>query len=174
MRRATWIWLLFTAALLQVNWTFFHYAAPVFGLFFVLIIQSMRHLRLWRWHGKSVGLLLARGSVILCAVSTFQSWREIASQYPDRWWAQREEVFRRVRQDGGKHLIVVRDAPGIAAAPGFRDWVRNLADLDGPEIVWARAMDAMQDRQLLDYYKDRRAWLLEVGRDDVRLLPYPR
>jgi hypothetical protein len=174
MRRATWIWLLFTAALLQVNWTFFHYAAPVFGLFFVLVIQSMRHLRLWHWHGKSVGLFLARGSVILCAVSVLQSWREIASQYQDRWWAQREEVVRRVRQDGGKHLIVVRDAPGIAAAPGFRDWVRNLADLDGPEIVWARAMEAMQDRQLLDYYKDRRAWLLEVGRDDVRLLPYPR
>ena len=174
MRWALWIWIVFTAALLQVNWTFFHYAAPLFGLFFVVGVQSMRYLRLWHWHGKPVGLFLARGSVILCAVSTLQTWREIASQYPDRWWAQREQVVRQVRENGGRHLIVVRYAANIATSPGFRDWVRNLADLDSPEIVWAREMDAAQNRQLLDYYKERYSWLLNVDSTDVRLVPYPQ
>ena len=173
-RRALWIWVVFTAALLQVNWTFFHYAAPMFALFFAVAIQSMRHLRLWRWHGKRAGLFLARGSVVLCALSPVQTWREIASQYPDSWWAQREQIVHRVREEGGRHLVVVRYAADIATTPGFRDWVRNPADIDGSEIVWAREMDAAHNRQLLDHYKERHAWLLDVDAKDVRLVPYPR
>jgi hypothetical protein len=174
MRRAVWIWAIFTAALLQVNWTFFHYAAPVFPLFFFAVMQSMRHLRLWRWRGKPAGLFLARGSVILCAVSLIQTWRDIASQYPDHWWNQREQIIRQVRELGGRHLIVVRCAPGIATAPGFRDWARNLADLEGPEIVWARDMGTAQNQPLLDHYNDRHAWLLDVAPEGVRASPYPR
>jgi len=56
MRLALLIWVLFTVALLQVTWTFFHYAAPVFGLFFLIAVQSLRQLRLWQWHGKPLGL----------------------------------------------------------------------------------------------------------------------
>jgi len=173
MRRALWIWIIFTAALLQVNWTFFHYAAPVFALFFVVVIQSMRHLRLWRWRGKRVGLFLARGSVVLCAASPLQTWRNLAWQYPDPWWTQRDQIIQRVREDGGKHLIVVRYPPKIATEPGFRDWTRNLADLENPEIVWARDMGSTENRPLLEHYKGRHAWLLDVNPSEVRLAPYP-
>ena len=57
---------------------------------------------------------------------------------------------------------------------GYRDWTRNGADIDGSEVVWAREMDAARNQRLLEYFKDRRAWLLDVQSGVVTLLPYPR
>jgi hypothetical protein len=173
-RRALRIWIVFTLALLQVNWTFFHYAAPAFPLFFFAAIQSMRQLRLWRRHGKRTGLFLARASIMLCAVSVVHSWRTAASQYPDRWWDQREQVMREIRAAGGRHLILVRYAKNFSTEPGYRDWVRNLADLDTAEIVWAREMGNESDGKLVKYYEDRHRWRLDVAPAGVQLRPYPR
>ncbi len=175
MRFALALTLVFFAALLLVNWTFFHYAAPVFGLFFFSSVQCMRHLRMWRWRGKLVGLFLARGSVILCAVSVLATGRDVAAQFPDGWWAQRQQIIDQLHRDGGKHLIVIRYAPKVANTPtfGYRDWTRNSADIDGQQIVWAREMDAEHNRRLLDYFADRRVWLLDVDIGGTKLLPYP-
>ena len=166
----------FFAALLLVNWTFFHYAAPVFGLFFFSAVQCMRLLRTWRWHGKPVGLFLARGSVILCVLSVLATGREVAAQFPDGWWNERQQIMEQLHREGGRHLVVIRYAPKIANTPtfGYRDWTRNGADIDGQEIVWARNMDAGQNAKLLDYYKARHAWTLDVDTSGVKLLPHPR
>ncbi len=166
----------FFAALLLVNWTFFHYAAPVFGLFFFSAVQCMRFLRTWRWHGKPVGLFLARGSVLMCVLSVFATGREVAAQFPDGWWNERRQIMDQLHREGGRHLVVIRYAPKIANTPtfGYRDWTRNGADIDGQEIVWARNMDAEHNARLLDYFKDRRAWMLDVDTRGVKLLPYPR
>ena len=176
MRFALALTLVFFAALLLVNWTFFHYAAPVFGLFFFSAVQCMRHLRTWRWRGKPTGLFLARGSVILCAVSVLATGRDVAAQFPDGWWMERQYIVDQLHHDGGQHLIVIRYAPNVANTPtfGYRDWTRNSADIDAQKIVWARDMDADHNRRLLDYFKDRRAWLLDVGISGTKLLPYPR
>jgi hypothetical protein len=166
----------FFAALLLVNWTFFHYAAPVFGLFFFSAIQCMRHIRTWRWRRKPVGLFLARGSVVLCVVSVLTTGRDVAAQFPDGWWDQRRQIIARLHRDGGRHLVVIRYGPNVANTPSFayRDWTRNGPDIDGQEIVWARDMDTEHNRRLLDYYKDRHAWLLDVDISGTKLLPYPR
>ncbi|MEO6787249.1 MAG: hypothetical protein ABI318_14045 [Chthoniobacteraceae bacterium] len=176
MRFALIFTLVFFAALLLVNWTFFHYAAPVFGLFFFSAVQCMRHLRTWRWRGKPAGLFLARGSVILCALSVLATGRDVAAQFRDGWWDQRRQIIDQLHRDGGKHLVVIRYGPNVANTPtfGYRDWTRNDADIDGQEIIWAREMDAEHNRKLLDYYKDRRAWLLDVDISGTKLLPYPR
>ena len=159
-----------------VNWTFFHYAAPVFGLFFFSAVQCMRHLRTWRWNGRPVGLFLARGSVVLCVLSVFATGRDVAAQFPDGWWIQRRQISEQLHREGGKHLIMIRYAPGIANAKdfGYRDWTRNSADIDGQEIVWARDMDAEHNARLLEYYKARRAWTLDVDTHGTKLLPLPR
>ena len=176
MKFALLLTLVFFAALLLVNWTFFHYAAPVFGLFFFSAVQCMRHLRTWRWRGRQVGLFLARGSVILCAVSVLATGRDVAVQFPDGWWAQRQQIVDQLQHEGGRHLVVIRYGPNVANTPSFayRDWTRNGADLDGSEILWAREMDTAHNAKLFGYFKDRRAWLLDVDTGGTKLLPYPR
>jgi len=176
MKFALRLTLAFFAALLLVNWTFFHYAAPVFGLFFFSAVQCMRYLRTWRWHGKPTGLFLGRGSVILCAVSVFATGRDIAAQFPDGWWVERQQIIDQLHREGGRHLIMIRYAPNTTNTPGVarRDWTRNGADLDGSEILWAREMDAERNARLLEYFKDRRVWLLDVDTGDTKLFPYLR
>ena len=176
MRFTLVLTLVFFAALMLVNWTFFHYAAPVFGLFFFSAVQCMRHLRTWRWRGKPVGLFLARGSVLLCVLSVLATGRDVAAQFPDGWWDQHLQITEQLHRAGGRHLIVIRYAANIANTPtfGYRDWTRNDADIDGQEIIWARDMDAEHNARLLDCFKDRRVWLLDVDTSGTKLLPYPR
>ena len=45
------------------------------------------------------------------------------------------------------------------------------ADLDGAKVVWARAMDP-QDTELLRYFHDRDAWLLNADDPSPHLEPY--
>ena len=52
------------------------------------------------------------------------------------------------------------------------EWVYNRADIDGSRIVWAREMGAEQDLPFLNYFHDRRVWLLEPNRS-LKLSPYP-
>jgi hypothetical protein len=166
-RLALLIWLVFTAALFQVTWTFFHYAAPAFGLFFIVAVQCLRHLRLWRWHGKPAGLFLARGCVILSVLSLPLTFWSVAQQ---NRYVRRNNIIARLKHEGGKHLVVVHYDP---ADNNSVEWVYNSADIDHSQIVWARELDAARDRELLNYFKDRHPWLLQVSRRSTHLMPYP-
>jgi hypothetical protein len=54
--------------------------------------------------------------------------------------------------------------------------VYNAADIDNAQVVWAREMDMVQNRKLLEYFKDRHVWLAEVDNNAMspKLVPYPR
>jgi hypothetical protein len=49
--------------------------------------------------------------------------------------------------------------------------VYNDADIDASPVVWARAMDAASDAELIRYFGARHVWLLEP--DEQRLAPLP-
>src|SRR5205823_14485284 len=51
---------LFYVALLPVVGMIGHYAAPIAGLFFYLMVESLRLVRIWRWSGMRVGLWAVR------------------------------------------------------------------------------------------------------------------
>jgi hypothetical protein len=53
-----------------------------------------------------------------------------------------------------------------------QEWVFNEADIDRAKIVWAREMDVEQNRRLLEYFKDRRVWLLKAETWSPALVPY--
>src|SRR5262249_45348904 len=53
--------------LLEV-WTTPHYAAPMTGVILAILLQAMRHLRVWRWRGKPAGLLLTRAIPVTCGL----------------------------------------------------------------------------------------------------------
>jgi hypothetical protein len=52
------------------------------------------------------------------------------------------------------------------------EWVYNHADIDGSAVIWARDMGDARNRELLDYYRDRKVWLLEPDRPAPALDPY--
>jgi hypothetical protein len=82
---------------------------------------------------------------------------------------RRVAVAEQLAQSPGKQLVFIRYGPQHI----FQDeWVYNAADIDGSRVVWARDLGSSQDQELLHYYPDRTAWLLEPDATPPRLSRY--
>jgi hypothetical protein len=158
--------------LLIEPWMQPHYAAPVTGLVVMLVVQALRHLRLWRWRGQPVGgWLVASISVVAVASFIMAFGQQMRAKFP-AWQFERARIVNELKVDGRRHLVIVRYGP--KHQPN-NEWVYNAADIDGARVVWAREMDPPQTHRLLEYFKDRQAWLAEIDIDHMprKLVPYP-
>jgi len=156
-----------------------HYAAPATALIYILFIQGLRRLRLWRWNGKRSGLCLARSVLPVClatliSVACFPAL--FARPWPDYAWyyfvpndTPRTRIVRQLTGMPGRHLVIVRYAPNHKP---FNEWVYNAADIDRAHVVWAREMDREHNAELVRHFRDRCIWLVEPDRSPVELLPY--
>jgi hypothetical protein len=155
-----------------VVWSAAHYAAPVTCVLFLLIVQAVRHLRTLRWKGRSVGIALSR-ALVICLVLDAGIYVARGVCDPLFWPCEgdpsRAVIAEKLADTPGKHLIVVRytDEHNI-----HDDWVYNGAEIDGAKVVWAREVDAEQNAKLLDYFKDRKIWLVTPDTDNTYLAPY--
>jgi len=147
-----------------------HYAAPVLCVFYAVLVQALRHLRLLRFRGRRIGLGVARTAVLLLL---FQTATAICDglRHPTFGLRSRADVINKLSHMPGKHLIIVRYGPGHDINS---EWVYNGADIDRSKVVWARDMGVEQNAKLLDYYRDRQVWRLTVDRDTEQLVVYNR
>jgi len=91
-------------------------------------------------------------------------------EYPHRRFAaHRLSTIHQLELQSGRHLAIVQYAPDHDP---LEDWVYNQADIDGSRIVWARDMGAAGNRALIEYYKDRRVWLVEPDAATTSPIPY--
>src|SRR5262249_25362019 len=92
---------------------------------------------------------------------------------PRGWQFQRAHISAQLAEKGGRHLVIVHYRPLHSV---HDEWVYNAASIDQAQVVWARELDITQNRKLLEYFKDRQAWLVEVDQDRglPRLTPYPQ
>ncbi len=169
MRTALLICGMFTAAVM-LTWMFLYYTAPATGLFFMLALQSMRHLRLWRWRKSPIGRFVVWAILMLCVASFVLFCVNLPRLSVDKWLRfPRARILAHLQQDGGRHLVIVRYGPNKST---HDEWVYNEADIDSAKVVWAREMDTAQNRKLIEYFKDRQVWLLEANAETPRLIPY--
>lgn len=162
------------AAMSLVPWFMPHYAAPATALIWALLVQGMRALRHWR---PAVARAIPVICVVMVAVRAAMALSPIpfVLTYNMTWattWSEplgRERITQRLRSYGGRHLVIVRYQPDHDP---LKEYVFNAADIDGSDIVWARDMGAERNEELLRYFRSRRAWLLEVGRQPPELRPY--
>lgn len=152
-----------------------HYFAPATGLLYLLLLQCMRHMRLCRWRGKPLGRRLVRAIPVVCLgivvlrLAAIKAHAIIEEPWP-RGNVARAKVLRTLEHSDGQHLVIVCYGPShIWPDP---EWVYNAADIDAAKVVWARNMGAQPNQELLDYFKDRRAWLLEADQSPPIPSPY--
>ena len=90
------------------TWTSPHYLAAATGLLYLVLMQCMRHLRLWRWHGQTVGAALVRAIPMICCAMIVLRVGAVATRAPDRtahgraaiWSVPQSCTSWRIHQDG--------------------------------------------------------------------------
>ena len=170
----------FGAGLAMNAWFFPHYAAPLTGAIYVVLLQCMRHLRQWRPGGSPVGLGLVRFAPLVCLLlAGVRIYAEPLGveirRWPTMWYGTeplglpRAQVAAQLNRLPGRQLAIVRYSPEHLP---FDDWVYNAADIDASKVVWAREMDVESNRELLQYFHDRKVWLVEPDFHPPKISPY--
>jgi hypothetical protein len=161
--------MVFLIGLAPERYTQAHYLAPMIGAFYVIILQSMSHLRHSRIRGHEAGLFLVRAVWLLCLAAFLWQIVDPHPAYPYPGDLDRAQALRRLESLPGPQLAIVRYSPDHDLG---KEWVYNRADIDHAKVVWAREMGSPDDRQLLDYFHDRTVWLVEPDQQPPRLAPY--
>ena len=162
-----------------------HYVAPFTAAFYVIGLQAMRHLRIWKPQGRPVGLALTRLAVALCVlmagIRLFAEPLHIAPQEwppsnwlftwygPEHFGVERAAIEARLERLSGGQLAIVHYSSNHNP---LNEWVYNGADIDHAKVIWARDAGTGGNWELTHYYRDRTVWLVEPDAVPVRVSPY--
>lgn len=163
-----------------------HYLAPFTAAFYAIGLQAMRHLRFWRPEGRPAGVALVRLTITLCfllaILRLFASPLRLENPEwpagnwvlmwvgPEHFGTERADIQAYLERLPGKQLAMVRYA---RQREPLDQWVYNSADIEGSKVVWAGEIDPVSDREFLNYYRDRKVWLVEPDAVPAKLSPYP-
>lgn len=158
-----------------------HYAAPMTCVLLALTLMAMQRLQGWEPNGRRVGAALNRAMVVVCLLSIVvrgvaaAGGSELARSEAPAWYQVGPNSFGRAAmvakldQLPGKQLVIVRYTSHHEV---FDEWVYNDADINGSKIAWARDMSAAENTELVNYFRDRQAWLLEADEQPPKLSPW--
>ncbi len=157
-------------------WLSAHYVAPFVGGLYAMLLLAMRYLRAWRPYGLAIVRFTPVLCLMLAGVRVFATPLGVEiGRWPTMWYGTeplglaRARVVDELDRYSGKQLAIVRYSAGHSV---FDDWVYNAADVDGARVVWAREMEGGANRELVGYFSDRRAWLVEPDSVPPRISPY--
>jgi hypothetical protein len=156
------------------TWTLPHYFAPATGALYLLLVQGMRHLWHWFPRQRPIGPALVRAipvlvcTMILIRLGTIVMHAPIEPMWP-RGNLERAALSRKLQQLSGPQLVVVTYGAGHDLN---REWVYNDADIDRAKVVWARDMGNNTNQELLNYFGDREAWLVNADDSPSQLKSY--
>lgn len=144
-------------ASLGVAGTHPHYIAPVAPLLFLLVVQGLRQIDLWRWRGRALGHQVVLGIVVVQIGIFVAACVLYAAQEPPAWAARRASIQQELDEMPGKHLVLVRYTDDQSP---HEEWVWNEAEIDAARVVWARPLAPEAEQRLIDYFGDRQVWNL--------------
>ncbi len=157
-------------ASMTATWFEPHYIAPLTACVFGLVVQGARHLRLWKYRGRTVGVGLVRVMVLFALLGVLvQPPGAVVGPEPPSGLEYRAKYEAQLNSLTGRHLAIVRYGANHSV---HSEWVYNRADVDGAKIVWARDIHGRDLRPLLDYFRGRQVWLVEPDLAPPRLSPY--
>ncbi len=153
------------------TWTFPHYFSPATAVLYLLLVQGLRHLRLWR--GETGHQVVRAVPVLAAAMIFFRVVTAITHTPFEPIWPRgnlaRAAVVRELKQMPGEQLVFVRYGDHHDVD---REWVWNDASIDSSKIVWARDMGDIDNAELLRYYRSRQSWRLNGDDRWPKLEPY--
>jgi hypothetical protein len=154
-------------AFFSTVWLEPHYVAAISGTLFVLVAQSMRHVRHWRHNSRPIGIGITRAVVTISAIMFCLHVAKsiVESKHADFAHSQ-WGIAQQIEQTPGYHLAIVRYAPDHIV---HHEYVYNRADIDFSRVVWARDIPGVDLGPLLYYFRGRDVWVVEPDAEPVRL-----
>jgi hypothetical protein len=145
------------AASLACLWNFPHYMAPMAPVLILATVAGLRfadavgaHIMGQRPYAEA---LVGLQACLFAAAAINYAATPLAG-----WQVERAKILAQLEQSPERHLVLVRYDDNHNT---HQEWVYNRADIDNAKVVWARTMDEAGDRDLMNYFADRKAWLLE-------------
>jgi hypothetical protein len=156
-----------------------HYLSPAAPVVVLFLVRGLQYLSHWRPREIAFGPVMLRAVLPLMLLTIgvragvflrdgpaakpfYFSWCCTDSRIHDR-----EPLERKLISEPGKHLVLV--SYDLKKYDTF-EWVYNEPDIDGSKIVFARDMGAEKNRELLDYFSDRRVWRVRIEGTKAYLL----
>lgn len=144
--------------------------APATGLMVLIIVQGLRVLICGQRGKNNLGNVLMFTVIAVFISSVAASFHPFFQSPPWYFASNRREIENVLKTNGGNHLIFVEYAKGYV--PHF-EFVQNGANIDASAVVWARKLSPLKNRELIQYYSNRKAWVLSVDqRGPIKLKPY--
>jgi hypothetical protein len=144
-----------------------HYLAPAAALIYAIIVHGSRRMRVWRPGNQPVGAFLVRALPCMC-IALFLAQVGWKAAHPSAD-LPRTQVQHFLDGQTGRQLAIVRYDAGHDTR---NEWVYNAADIDASRVIWAHDMSAVENRELFDYYKDRKIWLVEPDQNPPKVSRY--
>lgn len=156
------------------TWTLPHYFSPATCVLYLLLVQGMRLLWQWSPANRPLGRALVRAiPLIACAMIMLRVTAALAHTQIEPAWPrgnlERATLLKQLQELPGRQLVFVSYGQQHNVD---REWVYNEANIDGARVVWARDMGREGNKELIQYFHDRKAWSLEGDRPEPRLQPY--
>lgn len=139
-----------------------HYAAPVTGLIYLVVVQGLRLLDKYKLTFRGSSLPIGH-HVFLALMSGFIACTVISVPAEPRffaraWYRERAAVLKFLETQEGKHLVLVRYSKNHSL---HHEWVYNGADIPAARVIWAHDLGEKQNKELLHHFPGRKIWLLQ-------------
>jgi hypothetical protein len=177
--------LIVLCGVLLQTWLIPHYLAAVTPAIYAVGLQAMRHLRQLRAGGQPVGTAMLRFTIVTCiALAVVRLWAEplhlVLAPWPSPAWCstwygpgrlgvERARIEQQLEHLPGGQLVLVRYA---ADHSPMDEWVYNSPVIDKQKVIWARDMDAANNLEIANYYKNRTVWLVQPDARPASVTPY--
>jgi len=161
------------------TWFHAHYAAPFIGIIYVLVLQTMRHIRFSRIlaprTSRAIFLTVPMVAIVMTVVAVITFPPRVQGRSYGAWCCNsngpsaRSKLINQLHASGGLHLVFVEYTKDHNL---HEEWVYNAADIDRSTVVFARDMGSTKDLQLIQCFSGRQVWRLVVGDGPIKLERY--
>ncbi len=152
-------------------WGDSQYLAPIAPIILLLAFGGL--LEIWdqRFHYPVIKKLVWLLAVMHCFWMVIDT-SEIVSRQNETWQAHRKTIESRLQALPKKDLVFVRYNDETHCF--HEEWVYNRLDIDQANVVWAREISPAEDMELIEYFGDRRVWIVQPDEDPNKLIAYQK
>jgi hypothetical protein len=143
-----------------------HYIAPGACLIVLVITACMRELSVIRFGDCNIGR-----SCILYLMILLPICLAVVAKKRDHLMLShnRGMIQQKLEATDGQHLVIVGSKPWSVNTFG---WISNHPDIDRSKVIWAYDMGTAMNKELLDYFRDRKVWSVNTQSPLPALIDY--